>query len=75
MTVSKPFPDACPTRETHVLDASIDRARVLHRPNTEDGLRRAAFDLQRQGLTAHDIGQALQLSETAVEQLLSEPTP
>jgi len=48
---------------------------VLHRPADAAGLRAAALELARQGLTCRDIATALKLSEPAARALLGAPTP
>lgn len=53
-------------------DLLHDHARLVHRPADPAGLRAAALDLAASGLTASDIGAALQLSAAAVGQLLRE---
>lgn len=42
----------------------------LHRPRDPDTLRVVAYELRNRGLTPRDIADALQLSETAVRELL-----
>ncbi len=53
-------------------DLLVDKARIANRPTDPDGLRLAALDLRRSGLKPFDIARALDLSETAVVQLLQE---
>jgi hypothetical protein len=49
----------------------VNAARLMHRPDTADGLRAAALELRRQGLRPGDIASALGLSPLAVLQLFS----
>ena len=62
-------------RRIAILDLAGDArayaaAALRHRPDTAEGLRVAAVSLRRQGLSARDVGQALRLSEHAVQTLL-----
>ena len=45
---------------------------VEHRPETIEGLREAAMQLLRDGLTDHDVAQILELDVNAVRRLVGE---
>lgn len=66
---SAPFPTD--VRWTHT-DSEYERLATMHRPSCKRCLERVARDLRNQGLKAADIGDALGMSATAVEQLLGE---
>ena len=55
------------------LEALLGRDR--HRPRDREAVRAAAAELQQRGLTPRDIATALELTEPAVRQLLTEGMP
>lgn len=61
------------TRIGAALDYAALAGRDRHRPSDRQTLRAAVVELRQRGLTHRDIGQALELSEAAVRELLEEP--
>jgi len=57
------------------MPASGPDPSVFHRPADAAGLRAAALELARQGLTCRDVATALRISEPAVRALLGGSTP
>lgn len=54
----------------HASPTDYDRRAAEHAPQTAEGLRAAALEMLRSGLTDHDVAHVLRLDVNAVRRLI-----